>query len=70
MKTTTRLAFALLAAAGAAYSEKLHITTPSELIKLANEVNSGTQYVGTTVYLDNDLDFRGLSDQFTAIGRF
>ena len=39
-------------------SEDLHIKTADGLIELSKSINSGvTRYFGTTVYLDNDIDF-------------
>ena len=46
-----------------------HITTASELIEFSKNVNSGTNYSGTTAFLDADIDFSGdLSWQFEPIG--
>ena len=39
--------------------------TSSSFLK---KVNSGTSYSGTTVFLDADIDFSGLSWQFEPIG--
>ena len=47
------------------------INNASDLIKFSNDVNSGTDYSGTTVLLDSDIDFgEGLSQQFQPIGNF
>ena len=45
------------------------ITTAQGLIDFSNDVNSGTSYSGTTVYLGSDIDFNSsLSQQFQPIG--
>lgn len=44
------------------------IHNASELIEFSNDVNSGTNYEGYTVYLVNDIDFTDLSSQFNPIG--
>ena len=44
------------------------ISSATELIKLANDVNNGTDYRGTTVFLDADIDFAGRSAEFPMIG--
>ena len=49
--------------------DEYHINNASELITFSNNVNSGTNYNGTTVFLDADIDFSGgLSRQFEPIG--
>ena len=62
----------LLAACGCVLGDKvkdIHITTPTDLIQLSKNVNSGITYKGTTVILDADLDFSGgFSEQFEPIG--
>ena len=46
-----------------------HINTVNDLIEFSNNVSSGTNYKGTTVFLDVDMDFSGgLSEQFEPIG--
>ena len=47
-----------------------HINNASDLIQFSKDVNSGTSYSGTTVFLDDDIDFfDGLSDKFEIIGK-
>ena len=42
-----------------------HITTAEDLIDFSKNVNSGTSYYRTTVFLDANIDFSGgLSEQF------
>ncbi len=45
------------------YSENdvWHISTPAGWVKFVENVNSGTDYKGVTVVLDNDLDMAGLT---------
>ena len=62
----TLLAFALLALASVR-SATVHINNAQEFIQFANNVNSGS-YKAATVFLDNDIDFTGVSNQFRAIG--
>ena len=66
MKKAIALAFALLSA----YSggETITLSSANDLIKLSNDVNGGNFYTGTTVLLDKDIDFTGLSDKFAPIG--
>ena len=47
------------------------ISSASGFIGFSKAVNSGTSYKGTTVFLDNDIDFSGdgLSEQFEPIGK-
>ena len=48
----------------------LHIKNASDFIQFSKNVNSGTNYKGTTVFLDADIDFSGsLSEQFEHIGK-
>ena len=48
----------------------VRITNESVFIDFSNNVNSGTSYKETTVFLDADLDFSGgLSEQFEPIGK-
>ena len=59
----------LFAACGVALSQQTFtITTTQDLIDFSNNVNSGTSYYGTTVYLGSDIDFSSLSEQFQPIG--
>ena len=51
-----------------ALSYEHHIHSTSDLIAFSNEVNSGTSYNGTTVFLDADIDFFNLSERFEPIG--
>ena len=46
----------------------LTIRTPDDLVSFSISVNSGTDYSGTTVYLDSDIDFALSSQQFDPIG--
>ena len=64
------LLFALLLLLGGVISaNELRIHNAEELIDFLNNVNSGTSYSGTTVYLDSDIDFNSsLSQQFEPIG--
>ena len=49
---------------------ELHIKNASDLITFSKNVNSGTNYSGTTVFLDADIDISGdLSEQFEPIGK-
>ena len=51
-------------------ANELSITTAQQLIDFSNEVNSGTSYLGSTVYLGSDIDFTpSLSEQFEPIGK-
>ena len=48
---------------------ELHIRDASDLIEFSKNVSLGTNYKGTTVFLDADIDFSGgLSEQFEPIG--
>ena len=67
MKKATRLAMALLLAYGQA--ETIILSTANDIIEFASNVNSGVLYIGSTVLLDKDIDFAGLSDQFMPIGQ-
>ena len=42
---------------GISRGAEVHINSVNDLIALSNGVNSGTNYSGTTIFLDNDLDF-------------
>ena len=58
-----------LVACGSALCAELKINSASDLIDFSNNVNNGTNYFGTTVFLDADIDFSGgLSEQFEPIG--
>ena len=48
--------------------DKVTISSASELIKFAIDVNRGIDYKGTTVFLDADIDFAEHSTEFTIIG--
>ena len=64
-KATTLL---LLSAAALGY--ELRIKNTSDFITFSNNVNSGTSYAGTTVFLDTDINFLDdLSSSFSPIGR-
>ena len=52
-----------------AAGSEIRIHNPSELIDFSNSVNSGTNYSGTTVFLDSDIDFNGFSSEFNPIGK-
>ena len=54
-----------------AISYKHCINSATDLIQFSNNVNSGTNYSGTTVFLDADIDLSGdLSEQFEPIGKY
>lgn len=48
-------------------SNAIRITNASELVGLSTNVNSGSGYMGTTVFLDSDIDFTGIL--FEPIGK-
>ena len=49
---------------------EIRIHNASELVSFSEDVNSGTNYSGTTVYLDSDIEFSSsLSQQFEPIGK-
>ena len=53
-----------------ALSAEHRITDAQGLIELSNNVSNGTDYSGTTVVLDSDIDFSGgYSERFAPIGR-
>ena len=60
------LAFALLALT-AVRGEVVNIKTAQDLILFSNNVNAGVNK-DATVYLQNDIDFTGVSDQFQPVG--
>ena len=48
-----------------------YINITSQFIEFSKNVNNGTSYNGTTVFLDADIDFSGsLSEQFEPIGKY
>ena len=50
--------------------EEFRINTAEGLVNFSKIVNSGTNYSGTTVFLDADIDFSGgFSEQFEPIGK-
>ena len=53
------LVFLLLTAIGGVLCEDLRITNLESFIEFSNNVNSGTNYSGITVFLDADFDFSG-----------
>lgn len=64
--------FLLLVLSGGALGaeNELRIHNSDELISFSSNVNSGTSYSGTTVYLDSDIDFASsLSNQIQPIGK-
>ena len=61
------LALALLALVTVKGGTVIDIKTPQEFIQFAKDVNSGKN-LDATVYLQNDIDFTGFSDQYRAIG--
>ena len=53
-----------------ALSNSLYIFNASGLINFSRNINDGTNYSGTTVFLEADIDFSGgLSEQFEPIGK-
>lgn len=47
-----------------------HIKNADELIQFANDVNDGTNHLGTTIFLDNDIEFfDNQSEKFFSIGK-
>ena len=59
-------AFAFVLLANAVVGEEVRITSVYKLIQFKNNVNSGNNYSGTTVFLDSDLSLGGKS--FEPIG--
>lgn len=55
---------------GVSLSEDLRITNANDFIQFSQSVNTSTNYSGTTVFLENDIDFNGLSEQFNPILEF
>ena len=66
MKALTAFALLALSAFGA-QGTVINIKTAQEFIKFSNEVNN-KRNANATVYLDNDIDFSGVSDQVRSIG--
>lgn len=50
------------------YGSTVLITNASDFIELSTNVDSGISYSGSTVLLDDDIDFSGYSDEFNPIG--
>lgn len=65
MKALAALALLVLSVRG---GDVININTPKEYIQFVNDLNSGKN-TDATVYLQNDLDFTGLSDQFAVAGK-
>ena len=58
-----------LVASKGVLSAEHHIKSANDLIDFSKNVNSGTNYYATTVFLDTDIDFSGgFSEQFEPIG--
>ena len=53
----------------AVLGEELRIKNATEFLTFSQNVNKGNMYKRTTVFLDADLDFTGLSQSFEPIGR-
>ena len=73
--TSTTLPFLLLLLSSSlltvALGSEIRITDAQGLIELSNNVTSGTNYSGTTVLLDSDIDFAGgYSERFAPIGDY
>ena len=68
--TTTATLFSFLLLGGVALgANELRINSANDLITFSKSVNNGTNYNGTTVYLDSDIAFdSSLSQQFEPIG--
>ena len=55
---------------GANNRNSIRISSAHDLVKLSANVGHGTNFKGTTVFLDADIDFYGgLSEQFEPIGK-
>ena len=66
---TSSLLFLLSSLLSTTLGAEIKISNVQGLIELSENVNSGTNYSGTTVLLDSDLDFSGgYSEQFSVIG--
>ena len=66
-KALLALVFTLLSLNVAKGAETVYINTPQEFIQFSKSLNPGT-HRDATVYIQNDLDFTGLSGQFEPIG--
>ena len=69
MKATTTALLRVLLWLGAsmsAFGMEFRITSVDEFVQFKDNVNKGTSYSGTTVFLDSDIDFTGKS--FDPIG--
>lgn len=62
--TILQIVFALLA--GRAFATSININSAAGLINISKSVKSGTNYQGTTVYLDADIDLK--KEPFSPIG--
>ena len=70
--TTSGLLFSFLLFSGEVFIgvRSLTISSAQELINFSNDVNRGTSYSGSTVYLGSDIEFgSSLSQQFEPIGK-
>ena len=68
--STTTTALLLFALCGVFLSANgLAITTAQELITFSSNVNSGTSYYGSTVYLGSDIDLTSTLSPFQPIGK-
>ena len=67
-KKTMLLFLLLLLFWGGVLTSNIVISNASEFINFVNTVNSSPSYIATTVLLNNDLDFTGLSDTFGPLG--
>lgn len=70
LSTTIATLFVTPLLLGCALGAEYRITNASELLKFSNSVNAGTDYAGTTVTLDADIDFTSefYGDRFYPIG--
>lgn len=67
----TDIFFVLALLCGAVLCEYgITISNAKEMIQFSKQVNSGTTFKGTTVYLANDIDLSGVSGLFNPIGMF
>ena len=67
MKTLLAFASTLFTVATVMGASVININTPQEFIQFSKDVNSGKDR-DATVYLQDDLDFTGLSGQFQSVG--
>ena len=66
--STTTLLFVMCVVLSSANG--LTITTAEQLVTFSNDVNKGTSYYGSTIYLGSDIEFTSsLSNQFHPIGK-